>query len=99
MPRAICLITIHKSMMKNIMSFSSINSPNLMLRIVYMIYNVTFSILKHGSLILNKIREFVLRGINLDVALAPLLETNVILNARASLIIKHASSKFKIFIF
>jgi hypothetical protein len=31
--------------------------------------------------------------------LAPLLEANAILNARVSPIIKHATSKFKIFIF
>jgi hypothetical protein len=33
------------------------------------------------------------------VVLVPLLETNLILNARASLIIEHASSKLKFFIF
>jgi hypothetical protein len=31
--------------------------------------------------------------------IAPLLETNAILNARASPIIKHTTSKFKFFIF
>jgi hypothetical protein len=37
MPRARCLITIHKDMMRNRMMFSSMNSPNLMLRIVFRI--------------------------------------------------------------
>jgi hypothetical protein len=34
MPRARGLISIHKSMMRNIVRFSSMNFPNLMLRIV-----------------------------------------------------------------
>jgi hypothetical protein len=34
MPRARSLILIHKSMMRNIMRFSSIDLPNLMLKIV-----------------------------------------------------------------
>jgi hypothetical protein len=56
--------------------------------------------LKSGcdSLALYKIRQF-FRGIKLDIGLAPLLEPNVVLNARASPIIKHASNKFKLLIF
>jgi hypothetical protein len=38
-------------------------------------------------------------GIKFDVVLAPKLEANPILNARASPILKHTTSKFKIFIF
>jgi hypothetical protein len=41
--------------------------------------------------------EQFLGGIKLDIA--SLLETNAILNVRASPIIDHASSKFKYFIF
>jgi hypothetical protein len=74
------------------MWFSSMNFPNFVLRIVL---RITLSILNHGSLTLHKIRESVLGGIKFDVALAPLLEANAILNAWASPIIKHASSKFK----
>jgi hypothetical protein len=33
MPRARCLILVHKSMMGNRMRLSSMNSPNFMLRI------------------------------------------------------------------
>jgi hypothetical protein len=72
------------------------NLPNLMFGIVCRIYNVTLTILNHGSFALYKVRQF-FRGIKLGIA--PLLETNVILNARASPIIKHTTSKFKFVIF
>jgi hypothetical protein len=72
------------------------NSPNFVLRIISRIQNVAFIILNRGSFALNKIRQS-FRGIKLDIA--PLLETNTILNAWASPIIEHASSKFKLFIF
>ena len=52
-----------------------------------------------GEFALYKNRKLVSRGIKLDVALAPLLKANAILNARASPIIKHATSKFKFLIF
>jgi hypothetical protein len=86
-------------MMRNNMRFLSINSPNFVLRIVLRIKNVILSILNHGSLAHYKVRKPFLGGIKLDVTLAPLLEANAILKARVSPIIKHASSKFKIFIF
>jgi hypothetical protein len=72
------------------------NSPNFLLRITSRILNVTLVILCHGSLVLNKIGQS-LGGIKLDIV--SLLEANAILNARASPIIEHASSKFKFFIF
>jgi hypothetical protein len=59
--------------------------------------SVTLVILRHGSLALNKVRQFFRRGIKFDIV--PLLEANAILDARASPTIEHASSKFKIFIF
>jgi hypothetical protein len=77
------------------MRFLSMNSPNFVLRIISRILNVTLIILNYGSFALNKVRQF-LRGIKLDIA--SLLETNTILNARASPIIEHASSKFNFFI-
>ena len=61
--------------------------------------NITFSILNHGSLPINKVRNLVSMGIKFDVALAPRLEANPILNARVSPIIKQTTSKFKFFIF
>jgi hypothetical protein len=96
MPRARSLIFVHKSMVRNIMRFSSMNSPNLVLRIISRIYNIALIILNHGSFALDKIRQS-FRGIKLDIA--SLLETNAILNARASPIIEHTSSEFKLFIF
>jgi hypothetical protein len=49
-------------------------------------------------LALNKVRKLVSMAIKFDVALAPRLEVNPILNARVSSIIKHTTSKFKFFI-
>jgi hypothetical protein len=49
-----------------------------------------------GALPLTKL-DNLLGGIKLDIA--SMLETNAILNARASPIIEHASSKFKLFNF
>jgi hypothetical protein len=83
-------------MVKNRMRLPSMNSPNLVLRITSRIKNVTLIILSHGRFALNKVRQF-LRGINFDIA--SLLETNDILNARASPTIEHAPSKFKFSIF
>jgi hypothetical protein len=80
------------------MRFPSMNLPNLMFGIVCRIQNVTLSILNHGSLTLNKNRQS-FRGIKLVIGLVPMLEPNDILNPRASPIIKHATSKFKFFIF
>ena len=65
----------------------NIDEAKMMAAAVYRIYK------------LNEKEFGILGGIKIDVALAPLLEVNVILNARVSPIIKHASSKFKIFIF
>jgi hypothetical protein len=62
------------------------NSPNFALRITGRVQNVTLVILKHGSLALNKVGQFLRRGIKFDIAF--LLEANAILNARASPIIK-----------
>jgi hypothetical protein len=72
------------------------NSSNLILRITSRIQNVALVILRHGSLALNKIRQFLGGGIKLDIV--SLFEANAIFNARASPTIKHATSKFKIFI-
>jgi hypothetical protein len=72
------------------------NLPNFVFGIVCRVQNIAFIILNHGSLAIDKIRQS-FRGIKLDIAL--LLETNAILNARASPIIKHTTSKFKFFIF
>jgi hypothetical protein len=74
-----------------------VNSPNLALRIAGRVEIVTLVILRHGSLALNKIRQFLRRSTKLDIV--SLLEANAILNARASPTIKHTTSKFKIFIF
>jgi hypothetical protein len=60
---------------------------------------VVFSILQNGCLALNKVGNIVCMGIEFDVVLAPKLEASVILNARASPIVKHTTSKFKFFIF
>jgi hypothetical protein len=73
------------------------NSPNFALRITGRLQNVTLVILRHGSLALNKIRQFLRRGIKFDIV--PFLEANAILDARASPTIKHTTSKFKFFIF
>jgi hypothetical protein len=83
MPRTRSLIFIYKCMMREIMRFPSMNFPNFVLRIVCRIQNIALSILNHGSLALYKVSKF-LRGIKLDIALAPLSEPNVILNARVS---------------
>jgi hypothetical protein len=98
MPKARSLI-VNISMMSNKMRFLSMNSSNLMLKIVSRIYNVTFSVLYHGCLALNKVGNLVYMGIKFDVVLVPRLEANSILNARASPIVKHTKRKFKIFIF
>jgi hypothetical protein len=74
-----------------------VNSPNFALGITGKVQNVTLVILRHGSLALYKVRQFFRRGIKFDVV--PLLEANAILDARASPIVEHASSKFKFFIF
>jgi hypothetical protein len=66
-----------------------------MFGIICRIKNVTLIILNHGSFVFYKIRQS-FGGIKLDIA--SLLETNAILNARASPTIEHASSKFKFFI-
>jgi hypothetical protein len=73
------------------------NSPNFALGITDRIQNVTLVILRHGSLALNKVGQSFRRGIKLDIVLP--LEANVILDARASPTIEHASSKFNFFIF
>jgi hypothetical protein len=73
------------------------NSPNFVLGITDRVQNVTLVILRHGSLALNKVGQFLRRGIKFDIA--SLLEANAILNARASPTIEHASSKFKFLIF
>jgi hypothetical protein len=73
------------------------SSPNFALRITGRIQNVTLVILRHGSLALNKVRQISRRGINFDIV-SP-LEANAILDARASPIIEHTSSKLKFFIF
>jgi hypothetical protein len=72
------------------------NSRNFVLRIISRIQNISLIILNHVSLALNKVRQS-LRGIKLDID--SLLETNAILDARASPIIEHTSNKFKFFIF
>jgi hypothetical protein len=77
------------------MSLLCMNSPNLMLKITSRIQNITLVILRHGSLALNEIRQS-FRGIELDIA--SLFKANAILNARASPIIKHTTSKFKFLI-
>jgi hypothetical protein len=61
------------------------------------VQNVTLVILSLGSLALNKVRQSFRRSIKFDIV--SLLEANVILDARASPTIEHASSKFKFFIF
>jgi hypothetical protein len=63
------------------------NSPNFALGITGRVQNVTLVILRHGSLALNKIRQFLRMGIKFDIAF--LLEANAILNARASPTIEH----------
>jgi hypothetical protein len=73
------------------------NFPNFVLGITDRVQNVTLVILRHGSLALNKVGQFLRRGIEFEIA--SLLEANAILNARASPIIKHTMSKFKLFIF
>ena len=55
------------------------------------------SMLYSGSFALNKVRQSFRRGIKFD-SVSP-LEANAILDARASPIIKHATSKFKFLIF
>jgi hypothetical protein len=82
--------------MGNRMRLPSINSPNFVFGITNRILNIALVILNHGRLALNKIRQS-FRGIKLDIA--SMLETNAILDVRASPIIEHASSKFKLFIF
>jgi hypothetical protein len=74
-----------------------VNSPNFVLGITVRVQNVTLVILRHGSLALNKVRQSFRRGIKFDIV--SLLEANVILDARASPTIEHASSKFKFLIF
>jgi hypothetical protein len=73
------------------------NSPNFALGITGRVQNVTLVILRHGSLALNKVGQFLRGDIKFDIA--SLLEANAILNARASPSIEHASSKFKFFVF
>jgi hypothetical protein len=73
------------------------SSPSFVLGITGMVQNVTLVILRHGSLALNKVRQSFRRGIEFDIV--SLLEANVILNARASPTIEHATSKFKFLIF
>jgi hypothetical protein len=55
------------------------NSPNLALGITGRVQNVTLVILRHGSLALYKVRQFLRRGIKFDIV--PLLKANVILDA------------------
>jgi hypothetical protein len=97
LPRTRCLTLIHKCMIRATMRLPRVNSPNFALGITGRVQNVTLVILRHGSLALNKIRQFLRRGIKFDIV--PLLKANAILNARASPTIEHASSKFKFFIF
>jgi hypothetical protein len=68
------------------------NSPNFALGITGRVQNVTLVILRHGSLALNKIRQSFRRGTKFNIVF--LLESNAILDARASPTIEHASSKF-----
>jgi hypothetical protein len=79
------------------MSLLGMNSPNFIFRVTSRVQNVTLIILTHGSLALNEIRQSFRRGIKLDIV--SLLEANAILNARASPILKHTTSKFKFLIF
>jgi hypothetical protein len=58
------------------------NSPNFALGITGRVQIVTLVILRHGSLALNKVGQFLRRGIKFDIV--PLLEANAILYARAS---------------
>jgi hypothetical protein len=55
------------------------NSPNFALRITGKVQNVTLVILRHGSLALNKVGQFLRRGIRFDIAL-PLTEWVFLLN-------------------
>jgi hypothetical protein len=59
-----------------------VNSHNFALRITGRVQNVTLVILRHGSLALYKVRQSFRRGTKFDIV--PLLETNVILDVRAS---------------
>jgi hypothetical protein len=86
-----------KSMVRARVRLPRVNSPNFALGITGRVQNVTLVILRHGSLALNKVGQFLRRGIKFDIA--SLLEANAILNTRASPIIKHTTSKLKIFIF
>src|SRR6187455_3088247 len=97
LPRARCLTLIHESMVRARVRLSRVNSPNLALGITGRVQNVTLVILRHGSLALNKIRQSFRRGTKFDIV-SPLV-ANAILDARASPIIEHTSSKFKFFIF
>jgi hypothetical protein len=57
------------------------NSPNFVLMIADRVQNVALVILRHGSLVLNKIGQSFRRGIKFDIV-SP-LEANAILDARA----------------
>jgi hypothetical protein len=59
-----------------------VNSPNFVLGITGRVQNVVVVILRHGSLALNKVRQYFMRGIEFDIV--SLLEANAILDARAS---------------
>src|SRR5688572_24252724 len=96
LPRARCLTLIHKSMIWARVRLPRVNSPNLALGITGRVQNVTLVILRHGSLALYKIGQSFRRGIKFDIV-SP-LEANAILDARASPIVKHTTSKFKFFI-
>jgi hypothetical protein len=68
LPRTRCLTLIHKSMVRARVRLPGMNSPNLALRIAGRVQNVTLVILMHGSLALNKVRQFLRRGIKFDIA-------------------------------
>jgi hypothetical protein len=96
LPRARCLTLIHESMVRTRVRLPRVNPPNFALGITGRVQNVTLVILRHVSLALYKIRQSFRRGIKFDIV-SP-LEADAILDARASPIIKHTTSRFEFFI-
>jgi hypothetical protein len=81
--------------MMNMSNFSILH----MSIIVLWVNNISLIVMNNWSLALHKLWKFLSMGINFSVLMASGFETNIVLNARASPIIEHASSKFKLLIF
>jgi hypothetical protein len=92
MPRTRCFMSLNVSMVSGRMMNMSIFSTSMM---TFMINNISTIIILNSSFALHKVRNFLSLGNGFSVVFVSRLEANTILNARASPIVKHATSKFK----